>query len=1233
MAEATSIRKAARKLSPAVERIKSSSAEEREAALDDFHRILEVIRGEWTPGELTGEEEGVVEIANALADLRDADTNAFSKELEFVLSFITNSSSLWNLRLEDYNSSDRYESIMEVITEDRPFAMDDSNLEIIFRAARSLDRFKEAALFLSKRNVYFEPVFRGYVEGKSDNSANSAILENFAFNHNEVASLAFLHLLKYEKDDNWSRIRLVELLERENRSEMIEELQSFPFEKISELQDFRTLGYLLNRNDLPEISQMMLTSALKLFPEDYELLKIKAETLMKLRENVEAYEIFKQLATRNNTDRGVIKNAIDLAFEQKLFDECQNLIGEFPDSNKDATVLAKKIECEILTSKFTEALTDLDSALAMFPDEKEFPRLKLRALIKLNKESEAFHLARELTRSDPENDEATSYAMTWLSRRGEYETIVNLCEESEVLKHKYKPLFVACEINEDSFKDALRELSEVPELLNTPQVVDAIFFNVRDDAILGKLIEIYNSLEERKPYFHIIAGRLRGIRPRLENISEETLSQNMSLAVAYIVSHEFYSMKSPSVPDRITSLLYLPAFREIRAIMDFLMSIYEGKLSEDVVDSERYLFPLTEAYIRLGEYDKAEAQLARTKHSENDPFYKYSIALIDYNRKNYSSSRKYIESAMGDFTNADFIKLALNLSLISNDQKDFREYLENVIALGLLDTFDFSDIYERIAHDSLWDMATILVEIDSQGTVRNPWILRLKRDFSLVNSDFKKAYDTSLLLFSTNQYVKQDVFKHIEILEKSGKPKEIINFLLDLETENRSTWLEQIIGDSYYKLSKYSEALDHYSNAIDLGALPEDLPNYLDTLIESGKYEQSVELVRKADNKLLMMKIYQKTSNIQDALDMLRKLSFKKDEDQLIVKFAAENLWHNTEIRDFLVNLYRQEGYTWLGKLIAIRTFESGNRKLSLEIARNLDKNNPEDIEIVRLYSDLLIRSGLREDAILVILQSLKFCGEFQNCIGLTNTLLRLYYEEGDYDAVIKFYETNPKYVDERSLQYVIRSYMETDDFDTAEKLMSKFEGTILSKDVHHELSEDMKTKKEFMEVIFYVSRLLKLEYKAGRKFDKKEAFYKADIPIEHIEEVYGFLNSRDFYFDVNEEKYEILSRDVVQKAVKNVQMEDIGDLTINVIYNNLERKDPIIARNLYIFIMEQMDIARRPKIKDETLLKLLRVALKDNIKQDVLHIAFFLKLGISEALDVVTLMEYMSKMNEEGDF
>lgn len=1231
MAEAISIKKAVRRLALSADRLKAADEQSFDSALQEFHLILKEIEEHWVPGELSGDDESILEIYRCLEVLKGADGKAYSNELDLVLSFITNSSDIWGLKLRELNSSDRYESILEILSEERPVKLDEESLEILFRASRALGRFETAAIYLSERNIYYEPVFRALVDN-GENRKKSTILENFYSNHNDEAAFSFLNLLKFEKNDMWARLRILELLEKKGRGDLIEEIDNFPFGEISDLQEFRNLGYLLMRNRLPETTFKMASSGLKMFPDDYELLKIKAEALRNQGEKVESYEIFKQLALRDNSDLSVIKSAISLSLEQDFFEECHQLIEAYPNSKKDPSVMAQKAECELQMSKFTEALRDLDQALQEHKGNRQLIDLKLKTLIKLNKESEAFNLARDVMEDDPENEEASSYAMNWLYKRGEFGTIVDFCEDSEILKHNFRPLFVACKILEDDIKDARKELQEVPSLLNAPRVVDSIFFNVREDDDLSKFDAIYAELKEKKPYYSIVSARIRGIRPRPEAISDDAIKENESQAIAYILSHEYYSSRSPEVPDRIRSMLYHPAFKEIRALLEFLTSIYEGKFSEDVVDSSRYLFPLTEALIKLGMLDKAESQLGRSIHNENDPFYRYSLALIDFHRGDYNSSRKYIENAIDDLKNADFLKLALNIAVLTDDSKDFRNYLDEIGELGLIDSFDFSELYSNISSNSLWDIASILVGVEADANITNPWIARVKRDMSIHSKDYSRALESSSVLFSTKQYMREDVIRHIDILDKLGKAQDIINFLLDLETENSTTWLEKIIGDSYFKASRYNDSLEHYNRAIELGSGPEDLENYADALLEAERYDEASELIAKTSNKLLQLKLYGKTSNIRAAIDLLSSLTFKQDEDQEIVRYAADNLWYNTDIRDLVISLYKQEGYTWLGKLIAIKTFENKDTKLSLEVAKNLNKNSPDDLEIVGLYSNLLIRAGEREEAIQLLLDSMKYCGDFTKCMDLTNTLLRLYYEDRDYDAVVKFYETNPKFVDERSLQYVIRSYMEADSFDMAEKLMSRYEGTLLSKDTHSELREDLKTKKEFMETIFYVSRLLKVEYKVGKKFDRKEAFYKADIPIEQIEAVYQFLGSRDFYFDVNEEKYELLTKDVIQKAVKGTSMESINDLSISAIFNNLDRKDPIIARNVYIYIKDQMDIARRPKLKDDALLKLLRIALRENIKQEPLHIAFYLKIGISEALEVMTLMEYMSKMNREGD-
>lgn len=1232
MAEATLIRKAVRKLRPLLDSLKAAEGDEREAALRDFHQTIDEIAENWTPGDIPESDELVSTIVRSLTDLKELDSRYFSDELDHVLTFISNSSELWTMKLEELNSDDKYESIFNLLTENRPIVLNPHVLEIIFRAARALDRFDVSAVYLSSRNVYYEPVFNALAETEIQGAAKTNILNNFTGNHNEEAALSFLTLLKYDRNDIWARLRIIELLEKKTRPELISELENFPFDSIDDLHEFRKMGYLLMRNTLPEMTLGMVSTALKLFPEDYELLKLKAEALLLLDEKVESYEIFKQLAVRNNSDLGSIKNAINLAYEQKLYDECQNIIDTYPESKKDSTVMSRKVECELQTSRFNEAINDLDQALIDHPGDKELLDLKLKALIKLNNESEAFNLARDLMDEDPSNEEASDYAMNWLYKREEYEVIVKVCDSSEILKSKYKTLCVACEVHEDDFKGALREFQEDPDLLNDSRILDAIFFNVRDSDFIGKLTAIYSKSREKNPGFNIVINRLKGIHPKYDEIKDSTITGNTSRAVAYIISSPFYSARNPQVPDRVRSMLYQPIFKETRAMMEFLTSIYEGKFSEDVVDSPRYLFPLTEAYIKTDKLERAESQLMRTVHSEDDPFYKYSLSLIDFHRGDYNSARKYIEGSLDMLNNADFLKLALRIAVLTDDYKGFKGYLEELTETDQIHTFDFSDLYYAIIEKSMWDMAELLVNLDTGDNLRNQWIVRLRRDLEHQKSDYKKALEASSFLFTTNQYLEDDVVKHVEILNHEKKVQDILNFLLDIETENKSSWLEKIIGDTYYRNQRYTDALEHYTKAIAAGMFPEDIGYYAETLIETGKYEESAVLIEKSEDKLLQLKLYQKTSNIPAVMDLLSKLTFKKKEEQDIVRFAAENLWYNRDVRDYLINIYRQEGYVWLGKIIAIRTYENKDTKLSLEVARNLNKNHPDDLDIVSLYTSLLIGTGQREEAIELLLQSLKYCKDFERCLEMTNSLLRLYYEDRDYPSVLKFYETNPKFVDQKALQFVIRSYMEADNFDMAEKLMSRYEGTLLSKDIHNELREDLKTKKEFMETIFYVSRLLKVEYKVGKKFDKKEAFYKADIPIEQIEAVFDFLSSRDFYFDVNEEKYEILTRDVIQKAAKNVDMESLRDLTINVIFNNLDRKDPILARNVYIYIKDQMDIARRPKLKDEDLLKLLRIALRENIKPEPLHIAYNLKIGISDALEVITLMEYMSRMNQEGE-
>ncbi|MCL6089696.1 MAG: hypothetical protein M1393_01480 [Candidatus Thermoplasmatota archaeon] len=1228
MADAVSIKKTVKKLDTLWEKLTHSTQEDIPALESDLAEVLL----EFRTSDQAVEPDFIESSTKILNELKIKDPAFYPKFLYDVIGLSPQNPVLIKLKFDFLADSTGYEEIIKLLDEDKDFTPDSKDLETILSACDALGKYDAAAIFLSKRLIFFEPLFRRYGEIGYGTQLDEVILRNFLNESGHKSAISFLELLKGKSANVWARLRIIELLEIDNKAEMISEIERFPFHEIRELPDFRKISEVLIRNNLLSETETVLNFALAAFNDDYELLKFKGEVLLKKTETIEAYEIFKDLAERNNTDHEVIKKAISMAYDLNLCDECLGLVGNYPESSNDIDILSKKIYCELQTSKFNEALNDISAGLVKYPDNFQLLTLRFKTLVKLGNENEAYNLARTLMTKSPDYREASDFAMNELLKRGEFKEILEICNANENIKMIYMPAFISAEIFEGKTKDALKIISEKPDLLNEDLVIDAIFFNVRSDEILNRLEEIAASYGDLKPSFKIVSGKLRGTRLNVDALTEEYAKNNGSRAVAYIISYDTLILKTTTLSEKLQGISSSMKFKDVRATMDLISQANSGKLSDDVIDSPRYLFPITESLIRTGQIDRAEAELIRTAHSDDDPFYRFNIALIDFQRGNYPSSRKNQEYAVQKLRNSNFLKLGMNLSVVTNEPKKLRENLEEIVRLKAVNFFDFSEVYRHIVKGNFWDMAEILVSVDTDGSTTNPWIIRLKRDLLIKDREYKKGEEQSLLLFSTNQFTMDDVTLHLDLMDKQGKPNEAINFLLDLETDYKTKELEIIVGDRYYAQSSFQKALVHYNLAISLGSNPSEIRNYADTLIENKKFQEANDILGGSNNDLLRLKLYQKTSDIQAALQLLKNLNFKGDDEQKVVKFAADNLWYNTDVKELLVNLYREEGYTWLGKIIAARTLKNGDKKLALEISRNLNKNLPDNMDIMRLYCDVLIQTGERTEAIELILRSLKFCKSMDTCQDIVNNLLRLYYEDRDFEELIRFYETNQKFVDENSLQYVIRAYMELDRFDIAEKLMSRYEGTLLPKDIHNELRDDLKVKKEFMETILYVTRLLKMEYKVGKKFDRKEAFYKADIPIEKIEDVYEFLNSRDFYFDVNEEKYEILSRDVIQKAAKAVDMESIKDLTINVIFNSLDRKDPIIARNIYIYIRDQMDVARRPQIKNEVLLKLLRVALRENVKHDVLHVAFFLKLGISEALDVMTLMEYMTKMNREGE-
>ena len=1118
-----------------------------------------------------------------------------------------------------------------IISTFSPESIPERELSIIEKIAETGVQNQVLLAHIYGRSGIMRTQFLDSIDWKMVGSTEAkSIIYEYAGLTNDPKALEVLKIISdHLGNETWLRILGLKLIGEAGAEDRIRFLDGFPFGDLKDVDDIIVVtdSLLLSGNWKSALDAV--NNALNSRKSNDKLLRQKVKILLSSGEKVEAYEIIKEILKGSKDSLELARTALDIAYSQGLMDEFLELSKAYPAIFSDPSFLSRKIDAEIQKSMFGEALKDITEGLAANQGNLDLLNMKFRTLVKLTNTNDAYNTALEILKINPKSEEHATYIVDLLFKREEYDQVLSFMERYQQIRQSRMEFYISSLFYMDRQHEAIKALSSIPTYAENPLILDSVFFNVRLDENLKELESFIILHREETAALKIITDRLRGVPSDYSSIDGQFLDKYPSTALAFIKSW-FYVSSGRKMPDDLLNALSKPIFRPAKATADLIQQATEGKIGEEIMDSAKYLFPISETYVRNGKLDRAERELIRAASNQKDPFYLYLMAMIDFQRGDYTSSRKNVDASLDKLLNCDFLILAVELAMIYGETKKIREHAEKLVSLGSLEMMDLGAFHSFASRNKFWEMASDFLSYIGSGTSHNPWIFRIRRDVLRNSGNLQSAIEQSLMLFRTRQFSRQDIDLHMAMLKDAGKPDEVLQFLGDLETENRTPEIEILLAGVLNSMGKYDQALNHCDAAIQMGVDPLTIPGYLNALIEVGQYEKAQDIMSKNENDLLQLKLYQKTSQIPQALALLKRVTFKRQEDQEILKAAVETLWYNRDVRDLIVKIYSDEGFVWLGKLIARKTFDSGDTKLALEVARNLNRNEPGDLDTVRLYSDILVRTGRRTDAIELILRSLRFCKEFANCLDIVNILLRLYYEDRDYDAIKKFYETNPKYVDDKSLQYVIRSYIETDDFDMAEKIMSRYEGTLLKKDIHGELMEDLRSRKEFVETLLYVSRLLKVEYKAKKKFDKKEAFYKADIPIEKIEDVFAFLDSREYYFDINEEKYELLSRDVIQKAVRNYPLDNINDMTIAVIFNNLDRRDPIIARNLYIYIHDQMDIARHAQTKNDVLLRLLKRAIKDNVRQEPLNVAFYLQIGISEALDVITLMEYISRMNEE---
>ncbi|MEM0157355.1 MAG: hypothetical protein QXN26_04735, partial [Thermoplasmataceae archaeon] len=626
-------------------------------------------------------------------------------------------------------------------------------------------------------------------------------------------------IMSHAGDETWLRILGLRLAAKSSESDISDLLQGFNFSDLKEVDDILVVTDSLLLSGNWKTALDVVNNALNSMKSNEQLLRQKVKILLASGEKVEAYEIIKEILKRSKDDLELTRTALEIAYSQGLIDEFLEISGTHAAIFSDPSFLSKKIDAEIKKSMFGEALRDINDGLTVNPGNLDLLNMKFRTLIKLDNTNDAYNTALEILKIDQKSEEHANYILDLLFQRGEFGQVISFIDRYQQLRQSKAEYYIASLFHTDRHREAIKALSSVPDYAGNPMIIDSVFFNIRLEEDLKELESFIILHREESAGLKTVTDRLRGIPSDYSSIDGQFLEKHPSTALAFIKSW-WYISSDQKMPEELANSLSKPVFRSAKATVDLIRQAIEGKTGDEIMDSARYLFPISETYIRNGKLDRAERELLRAASNQKDPFYLYLMGMIDFQRGDYTSSRRNVDASLDRLQNCDFLLLAVELSMIYGETKKIREYAEKMVAMGSLELMNLSGFHSFINRNRFWEPASDFLSYVGSGTLHNPWIFRIRRDVLRNSGNISQAIEQSMMLFRTRQFNHQDIDLHMAMLADSGKQDEVLQFLGDLETENRTPEIEILMAGALNNAGKYEQALIHFEAAIQMGVDP-----------------------------------------------------------------------------------------------------------------------------------------------------------------------------------------------------------------------------------------------------------------------------------------------------------------------------------------------------------------------------------------------------------------------------
>ncbi len=1123
----------------------------------------------------------------------------------------------------------RFEDIVSIVKKEFGGKPTGAPLRLILANAANIPDKLFLSYLFSSCNIYEYETLSAFLAQKPSSSDIMQISANFINNGNRKAAIEFLSSATAKNDDPRLSIDLASLLLQEGKApEAQAAVRKVDFDTIEDSTYLsKYIEILMETGDL-KMALRAVNHASYIFKDDPRFIILHSRCLRKMDRGSEALELIDQSASFSQ-DQDVAAERSEVLYELGRYQEYVDTMKKaYPQGIPEGKAKLQYIDVLVRLSLFDEALREINSSLSINRNSVGMLRKKFQVLTLLNSYSEAYQTAELILATDPKDKDAALFMLDQLFRSGNYESFIDKHSTIRAADLSgVENLLVASLVYTGDLAEAVRHIEGKPGLLSSPQVIDSIFFSIREEEQLQKLIDLAAS-SSRLALMTLY--KIKGKFILIDDSLWEMIRQTKSEAVVWTAVSVAVNFRNRTRPELLSSLLASKAFANVSNLVDAISLVYAGKYTEEMSDSRKFMYPLSQALIDIRETKAASALLEASRDPrKSDPFYHYLLSRIQIQEDDTASARKSIMRALGRLTNRDFLAHAIRVAILEGDSDTILLMIDRIIEMKEQDYVDLSDLYKYLSDSSLTDLQNKIVERFDRVGSKNLWIERMRRDRYMRENDIGEAEKVSRKIVISKSKLIDDIKKHAELLESAKKDQERIEFLQEEQGNVQDPQIDLWLGDYYMINKNYEKAIESYKKAEAKGMKESEIRNLPEALIEVGEYETAEKLLKSGQgNEVSLIKLYHRTGRIQEVVDLLRKVNVKNKEEEAAILYISRILWVNRQIRDTMIQLFHETSSLFLGKIISQRLLESRDFIGAERVMREILKKYPEDVENLRNLGDLLVEINHPTEAVSILMKGTKYIKTKNEMQDIVNRICRIYYETGEYNLLTDFFKKNPQILDSTNIQWIIRSYIETGDFDNADKLAGQYHGALLKEDSFHELIEEMNLKKEFLSILGYAAQVFRVEYKIGKILTSEEMVYTAGIPLDAVERVIQLINSDEYYRASDERLYELVSKDVIQRAVKKSTVESINDLKIFVIFNNLPKRDVILSKNVYSYIRKCISQKRDPMLNDPASNTLLRSAIKLGLRPEPLDVAYNLNLGISDAMDIIALMEYVAKLN-----